>query len=158
MDPGERESDGGRNSSFRGGAAIAGDVELAGVRETRPTGHGVPNRGHKEDAGTMASSPPDKTWPEVGSHDARHDRQRGGARRRTLKRPYKAPIAKGNGRERRGGHGESHHGKNGGGEDSGTADHAEGRTANHRNLRRGGCGLRGMSEGENWSGEAVGVQ
>jgi len=47
-------------------------------------------------------------------------------------------------------------GKNEGGEDSGTADHAEGWTANHDNLRRGGFQLPRLERVRNGSGEAAG--
>ena len=61
---GEGEGRGGRpEQKLPRRGAIADDEELAGARETQPTGHGVPNRGHGDDAGKMASPPRDKTQP-----------------------------------------------------------------------------------------------
>ena len=49
----------------------------------------------------------------------------------------------------------SHHGENGGGSSSGTADHAEGQTADLSVLWCGGCGFRALGECENGAGEAA---
>jgi hypothetical protein len=60
----------------RGGAAIAGDRKLTGVRENRPTTHGFEMREYRDDAGEMAN--PMEHISRVGMvlRGARHERRR----------------------------------------------------------------------------------
>jgi hypothetical protein len=46
-----------------GGAAIADGRKLAGVAQVAATVHGLTNRGHREKAETMATSPEPFAWP-----------------------------------------------------------------------------------------------
>jgi len=59
--------------------AIAGGMEVAGVSGTGARGHGFPNRGHQEEAGTVAGPPRGPARPGIGPRGARHGRQREGS-------------------------------------------------------------------------------
>jgi hypothetical protein len=59
-----------------GGAAIAGGGKLAGAGEMGPTGHQINLRGHRADAGEMASPKERIARAGKGSHGTRHGRPR----------------------------------------------------------------------------------
>jgi hypothetical protein len=57
---------------YSGAAVLHGRrQELAGAGETGPTGHQTDHRGHRDDAGTTASSPRDNTRPRSGPRGVR---------------------------------------------------------------------------------------
>ena len=115
-------------------------MEVAGARGTGARGHGFPNRGHQEVARVHATSAMPRRRLEERSEAAvaiSSEQELPGRTRNKVK-----------GRGERGEQGDSYHGENKVGDGSGTAARARWIPAFF-----GGCGFRGVSESEKWSGE-----
>ena len=135
---------------------MAGNEEHAGELGSEATVHGSMNREHLGVARVLANSSRPRRRPEGRAEAAvtmAGEAEVVGAPENGHTRHHLPKETVGEGEE---GTTNLTAGKNEGGEDSGTADHVEGRTANHGNLRRGGFRLPRLERVGNGSGEAAG--
>ena len=134
---------------------MAGDEEHAGELGSEATVHGSKNREHLRVAGVLANSSRPRRRAEGRAEAAvamAGEAEVVGAPENSHTRHHLPKETVGEGEE---GTANLTAGKNEGGEDSGTADHAEGRTTDLGVLRCGGCGFRALDECKNRVGEAA---